>query len=172
MRGFAVNVPFFLPVLALGVALAMVTARPIARRLRTRPTIAFLLVASLALVLAATLTPHVGAFSGEVSRPGWCDMGRVGFIPPRLLLSVNEASLNVLLFVPLGLALGLLPGGTRRRMLVVAAFALPVVIEVSQSYLVFLGRGCESQDVFDNITGLVAGLALGMATARLVTLRT
>jgi glycopeptide antibiotics resistance protein len=85
-----------------------------------------------------------------------------------VLLRPNETSLNVLLVVPLGLALGALPGSPRAAVLIVGAFLLPVAIELFQLAVPALGRGCQSADVIDNTMGLVIGLALGFAGHRLL----
>ncbi|MFO7531122.1 MAG: VanZ family protein, partial [Candidatus Limnocylindrales bacterium] len=76
---------------------------------------------------------------------------------------VNAVSLNVLLFIPLGLAIGLLPRTRARRYLIVGGFALPVVVEATQSLITVLGRGCESADVFDNAMGMAIGLVMGLS---------
>ena len=68
---------------------------------------------------------------------------------------------NVILFVPLGLAIGLLGRSAVTARLLVAALASPVVIEAIQSLAPMLGRGCQSRDVVDNLLGLGIGLVLG-----------
>jgi hypothetical protein len=163
LRSFVANVPYFLPLLAISLGIGLLVARRLGERLSTRSGIAFLLVASLGLVVAATLTPHVGGSSGERVAAGWCDLSRVGFAPLGTLLRVNAVSLNVLLFVPLGLAIGLLPRTRARRYLIVGGFALPVVVEATQSLITVLGRGCESADVFDNAMGMAIGLVMGLS---------
>jgi hypothetical protein len=165
LRTFAANVPYFLPFLALSLGIGLLVARRLGERLNTRPGIAFLLVASLGLVVAATLMPAAGASSGERVAAGWCDLSRVGFAPLGTLVRVNAVSLNVLLFLPLGLAIGLLPGTRARSYLIVGGFALPLVIEATQSLVTVLGRGCESADAFDNAMGLAIGLVMGLSVS-------
>jgi hypothetical protein len=163
LRTFAANVPYFVPFLALSLVVGLLVARRLGERLSTRSGVAFLLVASLGLVIAATLMPAAGASSGERVAAGWCDLSRVGFAPLGTLLRVNSVSLNVLLFIPLGLAIGLLPRTRARSYLIVAGFALPVVVEGTQSLVTVLGRGCETADVFDNTMGLAIGLVMGVS---------
>jgi hypothetical protein len=163
LRTFAANVPYFLPFLALSLGIGLLVARRLGERLSTRSGIAFLLVASFGLVIAATLMPAAGASSGERVAAGWCDLSRIGFAPLETLVRVNTVSLNVLLFVPLGLAIGLLPRTRARSSLIVGGFALPVVVEATQSLVTVLGRGCESADVFDNAMGLAIGLVMGLS---------
>ena len=161
MRQFLTNVPLFLPAVVLSVAVAMVLASGVARWLSTRPSIAFFGLVSFGVIIAATLTPGSEALMSGVASSGGCDMSRVGIIPLSDLTRVSEPSLNILLFVPLGIALGLLPW-TRRSMAVVAiAVLLPLAIELIQAVATDLGRGCESADVVDNLTGLLVGLVVG-----------
>ncbi|MCW2546248.1 MAG: hypothetical protein JWN96_708, partial [Mycobacterium sp.] len=75
---------------------------------------------------------------------------------------LGDTSLNVILFVPLGLAIGLLGRSPATARMLVAVLALPLAIEAIQSLLPMLGRGCQSGDVVDNLLGLGIGLALGM----------
>ena len=154
--------PLLLPVLVAFVIGGLAVARPLARRLGTRAIVAFLLVISFGLIVAITLTPHADAFAGEPIPFESCDLSRVGFIPLVTLLRVNEASLNVLLFVPLGLAVSLLPTGRTRSWMLVGALALPFIVELIQLAAISLARGCQSADIFDNLTGVVLGLAIGL----------
>jgi hypothetical protein len=93
--------------------------------------------------------------------PGYCVLVR--FWPASLqeLASVSGPSLNVVLFVPLGIALALLPRSRERSIAIAAAVALPFAIETIQYIVPALGRYCDSADVADNLTGLVVGLAIG-----------
>ena len=63
--------------------------------------------------------------------------------------------------MPLGFTIGLVPGSRRRNVLAVVAVAAPFAIETAQLLLPILGRGCQSADVFDNLTGLVVGWIVG-----------
>jgi hypothetical protein len=162
MRGLVSLLPLLLPVLLISIGIGAVVARPLAQRLRTTPFVAFLLVAGTGLIVAATLTPHIDAFYAEPRAGGLCDLSRLGLPPLGALMRPNDVSLNVLLFVPLGLAVGLLPRGSARTRLMVGALAFPFVIELTQSLVTPLGRGCESADVIDNLTGLVIGLVVGL----------
>jgi hypothetical protein len=162
MGGLVSQLPLLLPVLLGSLVLGAVVARPLSRRIGSSVAIAFLLVASVGLIVAVTLTPHVEPALGEPRSGGWCDMTRIGLPPLGALMRPNEASLNVLLFVPLGLAIGLVPAGRARVVLIVGGLAAPFVVELVQSLVTALGRGCQSADIFDNLTGLVVGLVVGM----------
>ena len=48
------------------------------------------------------------------------------------------------------------------------AIASPFLIETTQLVLPILGRGCQSADVFDNLTGLLIGAVIGAGARILV----
>jgi VanZ family protein len=162
LRALAGVLPWFLPGLAITTVIALAVAGRVARRLCTVSWIAFLLVMSVGAVLAATIPPTADGFSGRPSLPGRCDFGRIGLAPLSQYLHLGDASLNVILFVPLGLAVGLLGRSTASARVLVAVLALPPAIEAVQSLAPMLGRGCQSRDVVDNLLGLGIGLALGV----------
>jgi glycopeptide antibiotics resistance protein len=163
MRSFMAGVPWFAPGLIVWAVLAVAASPIITRFLRTSRLHAMFLVVAFGLTIMATLTPTVRSLSGNGSHLGTCDLSRLSVAPVGLLLGVSDASLNVLLFVPLGLALGALPMSPRSAALIVGAFLLPVAIELVQLAVPDLGRGCQSADVIDNTMGLVIGLALGFS---------
>ena len=162
MRTFAGVLPWFLPGLAITTVIALAVAGRVARCLRTERWIAFLLVMSVGAVLAATIPPDAGGFDDLPSALGRCDFERIGLAPLSQYLHLGDTSLNVLLFVPLGLAVGLLGRSPGTALLLVAVLALPLAIEAIQSVAPMLGRGCQSRDVVDNLLGLGIGLALGV----------
>jgi Mn2+/Fe2+ NRAMP family transporter len=156
MRSFLSTVPWFIPVMAAGIALALLTARPVAARLGSSWVAAFVLIASAASILGATITPDASALASHaVATP--CDLSRITPAPPATYLRIGEESLNVLLFVPLGLAIGLMPGRSR-RVLGVGAVMFIVGIELTQLLVVPLGRGCQTADIVDNLAGLLVGI--------------
>jgi hypothetical protein len=144
----------------------LVVCRRLAQALETRPFVAWLLVVSLGVIASATITPLRGMFDTTPPGPETCDFSVLGPIPVRDLFRVNDRLLNVILFFPLGLALGLLPRGRRTAVLVVGALLLPFAIEITQLAVHVLGRGCQSVDLIDNLTGLVLGLAAGAVIGR------
>jgi glycopeptide antibiotics resistance protein len=163
VREFPSAVPGFLPGLAVSVLIALGAARRVAIALRASQLLAFGLVVSVGAILAATLTPNVGSLEPP---PGntFCDLTRMSLAPLEELLSLNsEPSLNVLLFLPLGLVMGLLPRSAGKVALLAGAIALPAAVEFLQGMLTPLNRSCSSADVVDNLTGLAAGFALGSA---------
>jgi len=160
--------PWFLPGVAIWVGVALVAGGRVGRALGARRSIALALIVSLGIVLSATLTPLRGALDSGALGTGSCDLSRVGFAPLQELLRLNDASLNVLLFVPLGVSIALLPRSRLTAVVVVGAIALPFAIEATQLLVPWLDRACESADVVDNLTGLAIGLAAGIVVRRLV----
>ena len=169
MRGFVENVPLFLPAFLVAVVAAVVLTPTIAPMLASRRWPTFLLIVSIGLIGAATLTPLQSALDGVLLHPGTCDLRRVGLSD--LIfggLRWNDARLNVLLFMPLGVAIGLLRPSRRRLVLLAVAALSPIVIELTQMLAVQLGRGCQLADVVDNLIGLAMGFGVGIVGSRLL----
>jgi VanZ like family len=152
--------PGFGPGALVALIVAFVVARPLARAVGTGALVGGALAASIGLVIAATLTagPEAAAASGRLQP--FCSITPLAF-PSLAHFALNEETLNVLLFVPLGASLGLLPRSTPKVALVCAAMLAPFAIEALQGAAVILDRACESRDVIDNLAGLVAGIAIG-----------
>ena len=152
--------PWFLPGTAVFVVLGLVLGRPLAQVLTTRYWIACAVVIGFGIIVSATLTPLNGQLNLAAAGRA-CDFSRMGLAPIDDLLTVDDTSLNIAMFIPLGVALGLLARSRYKAGLIVAAVALPIVIETIQRLVPAIERGCQSADVFDNLTGLVVGLAIG-----------
>jgi hypothetical protein len=136
-------------------------APALAHRLGTRRGVAALLVFGFGLVLTATLLPDGDALRGFGS-DGVCDTSRIGLIPLGRLTRPNEESLNVLLLVPLGIAVAFLPRSRATVLIAIAAVSLPFVVEAVQLLVPALGRGCQTADLFDNLLGLAIGAVVGL----------
>ena len=162
--------PGFLPGLAVSLVVAVFANRPLARALGNGRILAGALVVSLGIVLAATLTPSLSALARDISgvgplehyRPS-CDLSRIGPAPIGEYLAINDASLNVLLLVPLGVTIGLLPASRRKSAILLMALVLPFVVEGTQLVVAPLDRACQSADVSDNLLGLALGSGAAMA---------
>ena len=149
--------PGFIPGLLVSIVLAGALSRRVGGFLQVDRALGATLVFSVLLIASVTLTP-----GGNAPRlAGSCDLSRIGPPPLPDILKISEVSLNVLLFVPLGCGLGLLPRSRRKVVLLVAAMVMPVAIELFQLALPALDRACQSADVSDNLTGLLVGLVLG-----------
>ena len=70
------GVVWFWPGVVVSVVAATLLAAPVARLLRTRRPIAWLLVVSLGVIVAATLTPVHGPTGVDVSEVRVCDLER------------------------------------------------------------------------------------------------
>lgn len=161
------NIPWLLPGAGLSLLLAIAIGPRLAGPLRTSAGPAMFLVVAVGLILAATLTPTQVRLEFGFSGSGVCDLSRFGPPPIREWLSLRDPGLNVLLFIPLGVAIAGLPWTRRTLALAAGAAALPIAIEVVQLAVRTLGRGCQSGDVFDNVTGLAVGLVIGAVIHRL-----
>jgi hypothetical protein len=166
--GESETLPWFLPGVAIWVAVALAAGGRVGRALGVRRAVAVALIVSLGIILSATLSPLRGALEFGAVGTGSCDLSRVGFAPLRELLRLNDTSLNVLLFVPLGVSIAFIPRSRLKVVVVVAAIALPFAIETTQLLVPWLDRACQSADVVDNLTGLAIGLAGGVVAGRLV----
>lgn len=166
LREYLAGVAWFWPGLILAVAGAVVLGGPVARAVHAPRRLGSGLVFSVGLIVASTLTPSIEAVRSGATSGGTCDLSRIG--PPALveLARLNDASLNVALFLPLGLVLGLLPSTSPRLVLTVSALVLPFGIELVQLVVRTLDRACQTRDVSNNVTGLVIGLLAGLVLAR------
>ena len=152
------EVPGFLPGLAVAAVVTGIAAPWLGHHLLIRRAHAAVIILSLGAIAAATLTPLHG-WPDFASPPLPCDLSRVGLAPLRHLVGLNDTSLNIVLFAPLGAALALVRRARWR--LLASAAALPFLIETVQLVVPPLARGCQSADVIDNLTGLVLGASLG-----------
>lgn len=150
--------PGLVPLLALSLGVGLIVSRPLGRILNVRRPVALAMILALGAIAGATLTP-LGEIS-EAGGTGSCDFSKV-WLELNQLRRVNDEFLNVLLFIPLGATIGVVPGRRPMSALIAAAIALPFMIETAQLLVPALGRGCESGDVVDNLTGLIIGLAIG-----------
>jgi len=158
------NVPWFMPGVLVSIAASVALAIPLGRAMTVRPVVAGALVLTLGIVLSATLTPLRGAIEAGAAGTGVCDLSRLGLAPIAELMTLNDTSLNILLFVPLGVVVGQVPRTRRMAGILLASIALPFLIEMIQLVASDLARGCQSADVVDNLTGLCIGTALRTAS--------
>jgi hypothetical protein len=126
-----------------------------------------MLLLSAGVIMVGTLTPLRAERTLAFALSGTCDLSRIG--PPRLdqLRWPSDIVGNVVMFIPLGLAIALVPRSPRKAAVLVGAVALPFIIEATQLLVVPLGRACQGGDVFDNLAGLAIGLAFGLAMGAL-----
>ena len=170
MRGWARQIVQYLsdyallwPGVLITTVVAIVLGGPVARRLRTATPVGFLLLFGFGLIASATLTPSRDALRFGAVGSGVCDLTRIGPVPLADLLHFQDPAFNVALYLPLGIAIGMLPGGWARRWLIVAGLLLAPAIELTQLLVRPLGRACQTSDMSDNITGLLIGLVRRLA---------
>jgi hypothetical protein len=156
----------FTPALVLAIAFGIVAGPVWARVAGTRLLLGVATTVSIGGVLALTLAP-AGPLPDTGFVIGVCDLRRWGPGTLEELTVIGEASLNVLLFMPLGACLALQPEPVVRRMGLALAAVLPFAIELAQLELPALGRYCDSMDIADNLVGLAFGFAVGAALAML-----
>jgi hypothetical protein len=155
------GLPWFPVGFAISVVIGYLVRQRAARFLEASPVLVCAVVVSLGIVASATLTPlHEGAFEGGAQTAG-CDFSRVGLAPTVEIFELGDTFLNILLFIPLGAALALLPRSHRKAWLMAGALALPIVIETAQLIATPLDRACQSADVVDNVSGLLIGFVIG-----------
>ncbi len=133
------------------------------RALGVSPPIGWLILVGFGVIVSATLTPQREALEFAAAGPSSCNFGRLGPAELSAYLVRGETAGNVLMFIPLGVAIALLPRSRGQAGLIVAATALPSAIEMAQLLVPALDRACESGDVVDNLMGLAVGLAVGLA---------
>ena len=158
--------PFFLPAITLALVVSILVSGPVSRALGTSRPVASLLGFGVGLIVASTLTPRALFGPGGSVHPT-CDFSRLGLPSWQELLSIYDAGGNILMFIPLGVAIGLLPGSRARRALAVGAVLSPFVIEATQLLVPPLERACQSGDVVDNLIGLALGFAAGLVLSRI-----
>ena len=160
--GEILTIPWLLPGLVISLAVAFVLDGPIERYFRTGPVLSWALVVSLGIIISATLTPSRDAIDSGAAGMRVCDFSRVELAPIREILLFGDTGLNVLLFIPLGATIGLMPRSRHKAVVIAAAVALPFAIEATQALVRSLDRACQSADVVDNLTGLAIGLVGGL----------
>ena len=166
------NLPLLFPALAVGLVLAVLASQPLGRALEMPAWAAFTLVASIVLVVAVTLTPRretAGAVDLFASVPATeSPVGPELWRWPWQWWPVDDRTLNIALFVPLGLAVGLVGRRRARRVLAVLALVSPLLVEGTQHVVNWLARDSQWQDVVDNATGVIIGLVIGVLIRRAV----
>ena len=124
-----------------------------------------MLLVTVGVILAVTLSPQDLQGTHDFRIAGSCDLSRMW--PPSLseLQLETDAAANVLIFVPVGVAIGLARARPGKVGVLLAAIALPFAIEAVQFAVTPLVRACQSADVVDNLTGLLVGLVAGTIVA-------
>ena len=145
-----------------GVAVSLVASQLLASRasvaLHVGRWVAWLVVLSVGVIIAATLTPIRAPIGIDIAVQRPCDLSRHWFASITEITAMSDVTLNVGVFIPLGIGVGWLPVSFRTAAVLVAAIALAPAIEVVQFLVPLLARGCQAADVADSLTGLSIGL--------------
>lgn len=157
------NIPWALPGFPLVVLVILISNGWIAARLRVSRLFVVVVMLALGAVLLITLTPSTDStlFTGLPVRR-FCYFGVPHF--PRVidLTHIDERSLNVLLFAPLGLLVLLAPRWRVAVALSMLFVLLSPFVESVQYLLPAMGRTCTTSDVLGNLLGLFAGGVVGL----------
>jgi glycopeptide antibiotics resistance protein len=167
-RDYLADFAWFWPGIAISIVVGVAFSPTLARVLKIRRLLALLLILSFGLIVSATLTPSREALRFGAVGSGSCDLTRIGIAPIADIFGFGDPTFNILLYVPLGVAIGLLPTNRRKVGFILAACVMPVVIELIQMQAIVLDRACQSSDIADNLTGLVVGLVIGLVVGRAV----
>ncbi len=128
-------------------------ADDLARRLVTTAGV----VGMLAVIAMLTLTPNPAQAARAAQTPWYCLLcGETG---------TADVILNILLFIPLGVALR--QAGVRRPSAVLLGLAVSVTVELLQATAI-PGRDASLSDVLTNTAGTAAGVWLSQALPRLI----
>lgn len=161
------SVPWAIPVIAGSIVAALIVGGVLHRRLGARAWLVAGLIVSIGLIVGITLTSNAG-YDGTPFIDPRPDPGPWGYLmAPRYWLHVDSRSLNVALFIPLGVSLALLVTGPMRWVVLAVGLAAPWLVEGLQRVLPF-ARDTQWIDVADNSTGFVVGFVLGYLTGLLV----
>lgn len=152
LPGFEINLVF---TLGFAVAMGMLIAPYLQMRRWAAVVWLICLLAPLAYTLTATAS---GGLTG-------CDITGLPWDSRSALFAPNTR-MNVVMMIPAGAALLLLPRGAFRLAGLGISLALPIAIEFTQM-APFLRRGCQFADVVTNQAGVLIGwcLAAGLVTA-------
>jgi hypothetical protein len=161
------TLPWLVPGTVIALVASILGSPAVGRWLNIPRSVAWLLLFSLGVTLAITISPLSGATVPSPGTPRTCNLSRTWPPSPADLLRGEDVALNVLMLVPLGVAIGFMPMSRRKLVVVVAAIALPPTIELIQLLAAELGRACQGADVADNVTGLAIGIAAGAIAGRL-----
>ena len=165
MIPLADSVPWLLPGAAVALVVGVAASRRVGGSLGVTRMVAAVIIVSIGVILAATLTPC--PCLPQPGAGGACDLSRTGLASPFQLVTSFDTAGNILAFIPLGFAIALIPRSRWKGGLLAGAVALPFAIEAIQLLATPLGRACQSADVVDNLTGLVLGLVAGSIAARI-----
>ncbi len=139
------------------VVVAALAAFPLARLLRSNPLVTALLAMSLLAVVALSLAPSktLQAAAGVCLRPVTLPVGRQ-------ILQPSDLTANVLMYLPLGVAVVWLRPMSVRLVAMAAVVAVPLALELTQKEIIAINRQCSLSDIIGNEVGLIVGMWVGV----------
>lgn len=154
--------PFALPAFAVGAVIGAIFARRFGAKFKERPILVFLWLASLMLILSATLTPAGHALEmdeGLLSTRVW-----IWALPsPGALFSINWQSMNLVMFTPIGIASGAFTQWRNVTSPTLSAYFVSLLVEMIQYLVMPLGRAqFNSSTVIIGWVGITVGVAIGL----------
>ena len=154
--------PFAPPAFLLGAVVVFFVSRPLAQRVEERRVVLVCWMASLVFILALTLTPSSYALSmepGVLMTRNW-----VWDLPDMsAFFSVNWQSMNLLMFIPIGVTSALLAWRKNIAVFATVAYATSVIVELIQYLVVPLARPqFNSATVVIGWIGITLGIAAGL----------
>ncbi len=160
------GIPWFWLGVAASILIATFAAGQLGRRLSIGTGLAWFFLMSLGGIASLTLTPGLEAFV-EVHGRG-CDLSLAGAPTFDNIRTINETSLNIALFVPLGASIALMSRSPMKPVLAAGVLALPLAIEGFQFAVPAFARQCQGGDIAANLTGLIVGLVIGSTVGAVV----
>jgi glycopeptide antibiotics resistance protein len=157
----AATLPWLAPGSVVALVVSVLASGRVGAWLGIHRILAAFLLFSLGVIVAGTLSPLRGGGLLQPEAPRACDISRTWLATPLDLVTADDVVINILMFMPFGFALGAIPASWRKVVVILLAVALPFGIEGTQLLVGPLGRGCQSADVVDNLTGLVIGVVAG-----------
>ncbi len=120
MSEIAATLPWLLPGAAVAFVMSLLASGPVAVWLGVRRSVAWIGLFSLGVIIASTLTP-LDPGSVVIRDVRACDNTRTSLAPLAEWFRGGDATLNLLLFVPLGWAIGVVPWSGRKLIVALAA---------------------------------------------------
>lgn len=168
VASIAAELPWLVPGIAIAIVVSIVGSDSVGRWLGIRRFVAWFLLFSVGVILSGTLSPLAGVEAVGDGAARTCDLTRTWLASEAEIVNGPDVALNVMLFIPVGLALGTSRISWRTALVLLIAITIPFAIESTQLLVTSLHRACQSADVVDNLTGLTVGLITGGVAALLV----
>jgi VanZ like family len=165
---YLADVSFLWPGVLLSALVALWAGSAVGRRVGGGRVAGTLFVFAVGGIVSATLTPSREALRFGALGSGTCDLARIQLVSLDEMLSFGDAGFNVFLYVPLGIALGLLPGRWPSLGWLAAGALLSPGVELTQLIFRSLDRACQASDMLNNETGLLFGIAIGLVAHALL----